>query len=267
MTTQTDLIVIAPFQFQGIAYARSAIIADPAIIAAITANAALTRNVQAIMVTGTVTSTGGTTITGGTGTSTGGSSTTGTGTSTGTTPVSTGPTLTAAQTAALAGYAALKAEADASGLVDASQNATLSAYAMRLATDETALATLQSAFAALQASGTGTATTTSGGDYSGDFSNDFGGGTTIRSAYSASGALAVSDIISVLTNTGPVAMTLAAGTTDNRLHVVKFLGSPSASLSAVIDGQQQTVTPTQAGPLKPVLSLRWLADLATYIVE
>jgi hypothetical protein len=88
-----------------------------------------------------------------------------------------------------------------------------------------------------------------------------------RTSYAASGPISPGDKVSILANTAPAAMTLAAGTTDNRVQVIKWLGSAPASLTAVIDGQSQTINETRTATLRGAVTLRWLADLATYILE
>jgi hypothetical protein len=90
---------------------------------------------------------------------------------------------------------------------------------------------------------------------------------SVQSTYTASGAIAPTDNLSIVTSASPVAMTLAAGAVDMHTITIKRLGAGSVAVTATIDGVSQTVNMASAGTLKDALGLRWLATLSTYIVE
>jgi hypothetical protein len=135
----------------------------------------------------------------------------------------------------------------------AAQSAALTQATAAEATDAAAIASQGTLIAALQSQlASGSAPTPAA---------------TVRGTYTASGPIALTDDVSEVISTVPVTMTLAAGTTNNRLHVVSQAGPGAVTLTAPIDGVSQSVSLNSTGPLRDSITLRWLADLSTYKPE
>ena len=99
------------------------------------------------------------------------------------------------------------------------------------------------------------------------------GGTTTfsRSVYTASGAISLSDTLSIINgSSGTLAMTLANGTTDGQTVLIKLLGAANATVTATIDGASGNIvamTASTSGTLKDSLRLRWSTADTTWIAE
>ena len=93
-----------------------------------------------------------------------------------------------------------------------------------------------------------------------------------RSVYTAPGAIALTDTLSVLASTGSttLAMTLANGTVDGQAAFIKLMSATAnASLSATIDGASQVVqlTASASGTLRDSLKLKWSVADTTWFLE
>lgn len=96
----------------------------------------------------------------------------------------------------------------------------------------------------------------------------------VRSTYTASGTLATTDNLSLVTSSTAVTMTLANGTVDNHPQLIKQFGPGSVSVSGTFDGTMQTITlstlvpsSSNSGSLYSSVTTRWIAASNTYIVE
>lgn len=91
----------------------------------------------------------------------------------------------------------------------------------------------------------------------------------VRSSYAASGAIATTDTLSVLTGSASLSMTLAAGTADGQGILVVLLASANATVSGVFDGSSQAIalTASASGTVRDKLKVRWSAADNTWFVE
>lgn len=85
--------------------------------------------------------------------------------------------------------------------------------------------------------------------------------------YTASGAISLSDSISVINSTSAVAMTLANDAVDGRVRDIKRFGSGTVTVTATIDGVSQTVVMNTTQTIRESLTLQWVASLSSYIAE
>jgi hypothetical protein len=89
----------------------------------------------------------------------------------------------------------------------------------------------------------------------------------IETDYTAAGALAITDDLSVVSNASAITMTLANDTKDQHAHTIYQTGAGTVSVTAMIDGTSQTVALSSQGSLKSTLTLRWLASQSSYVVD
>ena len=86
----------------------------------------------------------------------------------------------------------------------------------------------------------------------------------VSNTYTASGAIAVTDDISIVNASSTTTMTLSSGLQDGHALQVKRMGSGNVVLTANMDGTSQSVTMSTVG-LKGFENLRWVASLGTWI--
>ena len=91
----------------------------------------------------------------------------------------------------------------------------------------------------------------------------------VTSTYTASGAITGTDKLSLINAPAgtQAAMTLANGTVDGAMIVIKRYGPGTVTLTAVIDGVSQTVAMNATGTVREAARLRWSAALSSYLSE
>ncbi len=90
--------------------------------------------------------------------------------------------------------------------------------------------------------------------------------TTVSNTYTASGALAPTDNISLINAASAVTMTLAAGTADGHVVTVKRFGAGAVTLTASIDGAAGTQILMNSASLKEAVTLVWNVANATWLL-
>lgn len=89
--------------------------------------------------------------------------------------------------------------------------------------------------------------------------------TPVTTTYTASGTIAVSDVVSLVNAVSAAAMTLSAGVVDGHCITVKRLGAGAVSVAATIDGASETVEMVSA-TVRESVSLTWNAGNATWLL-
>lgn len=89
--------------------------------------------------------------------------------------------------------------------------------------------------------------------------------TPVTTTYTASGTIAVSDVLSLVNAASAAAMTLAAGAVDGHCITVKRFGAGTVSVAATIDGASGTVE-MASSTVKEALSLTWNAANTTWLL-
>ncbi|MDE2197904.1 MAG: right-handed parallel beta-helix repeat-containing protein [Rhodospirillales bacterium] len=92
------------------------------------------------------------------------------------------------------------------------------------------------------------------------------GSLAVSTTYVASGAIAASDTVALVSSATAVAMTLGAGGTDGHELIVKRFGAGTVSLTATIDGVAGTVINMNSSTIKESVTLDWSAPLATWLL-
>ena len=91
-----------------------------------------------------------------------------------------------------------------------------------------------------------------------------------RTAYTAAGAIALTDTLSILNNTTAVAMTLANGTTDGQTTLIVLMGTANATVTGNFDGSSGTaitLTASAAGTVRDKIRPKWSVADSTWFVE
>jgi hypothetical protein len=90
-------------------------------------------------------------------------------------------------------------------------------------------------------------------------------GLPVSTTYTASGAIAVTDAISLVNAASAVTMTLGAGATDGHVLVVKRFGAGAVTLTGTIDGSSTTINMNSAS-VKEGAMLAWNAANSTWLL-
>lgn len=88
----------------------------------------------------------------------------------------------------------------------------------------------------------------------------------VTTVYTSTGALTLTDTLSIVNSASNLTMTLANDTVDQRKRDIKRFGSGTVSVTAVIDGTSQTIVMNTGGTVKENLTLRWITALSSYVV-
>jgi hypothetical protein len=91
-----------------------------------------------------------------------------------------------------------------------------------------------------------------------------GGITDVTTTYTASGAISLTDTLSMLNSASALAMTVANGTVLAQL-TIHNIGAGTATVSGTIEGGSNSVT-LLGNPNGANLVLRWLPSLSTWII-
>ncbi len=87
----------------------------------------------------------------------------------------------------------------------------------------------------------------------------------VSNVYTASGAIAVTDVVALINAASAVTMTLAAGSTDGHELIVKRYGAGAVTLTGTIDGAAATIE--LANPsVQEAVDLAWNASHATWLL-
>jgi hypothetical protein len=89
---------------------------------------------------------------------------------------------------------------------------------------------------------------------------------SVSNIYQATGAIAVSDKLALINAAAAVSMSLAAGSTDGQVLVIKRLGAGAVTLTATIDGTTSSSIVLNSASLKEAVSLTWSQSLATWLM-
>lgn len=92
-----------------------------------------------------------------------------------------------------------------------------------------------------------------------------GGIADVTSTYTSNGAIALTDVLSVLNSAGALAMTLADGSTAVLQLNIHNLGAGTATVTGTIEGGANSVT-ILGSSNGANLVLRWLPSLSTWII-
>jgi hypothetical protein len=88
----------------------------------------------------------------------------------------------------------------------------------------------------------------------------------VSNVYTASGAIAVSDVVALVNAPAAVTMTLGGGAVDGHVLAVKRFGAGAVSLVATIDGVAATTIAMNSVSLKEAVSLSWSQSLNTWLM-
>jgi hypothetical protein len=90
--------------------------------------------------------------------------------------------------------------------------------------------------------------------------------TIVSNTYTASGTIATTDSVALVNAAAPVAMTLAAGSTDGQAVTVKRFGAGAVALTATIDGAVGTEILMDSASIMESVTLAWNAANATWLM-
>jgi hypothetical protein len=88
----------------------------------------------------------------------------------------------------------------------------------------------------------------------------------VSNTYGASGAIAVTDNLALVTAATAVALTLGAGAVDGHVSIVKRFGAGAVTLTATIDGLAGTEVMLDSASIKEAISLVWSQSLNSWLL-